>query len=120
MMVDCAYSVQVRNAFSSITAQQLPLLDHHRFKHWWTSMIQQHQAQPSSNIEQEVIYIAWNIWKERCRRVFDGKWLSWYSSSGRTSVSGQWHTIFGRSSPNTFCLVKFCAFSCGPQSFLFL
>ncbi|KAF8759363.1 hypothetical protein HU200_010405 [Digitaria exilis] len=75
MMADCAYSMQVWNAFSSmgVAAQQLPPLDHHRFKHWWASMIQQHQAQPSSGIEQAVIYIAWNIWKERCRRVFDGK-----------------------------------------------
>lgn len=27
----------------------------------------------ATDIEQATIYIAWNIWKERCRRVYDNK-----------------------------------------------
>ncbi|KAF8653131.1 hypothetical protein HU200_062575 [Digitaria exilis] len=36
-------------------------------------MVEQQQTQGSSQTEQIIIYIAWNIWKERCRRVFDNK-----------------------------------------------
>ncbi|KAF8760504.1 hypothetical protein HU200_010127 [Digitaria exilis] len=30
-------------------------------------------AQTVRQKEQMVIYTAWNLWKERCRRVFDNK-----------------------------------------------
>ncbi|KAF8731670.1 hypothetical protein HU200_000388 [Digitaria exilis] len=33
-------------------------------------------VQASQQTELAVIYIAWNIWKERCRRVFDNKAMS--------------------------------------------
>ncbi|KAF8780482.1 hypothetical protein HU200_001607 [Digitaria exilis] len=36
-------------------------------------MIGPTRTQASDTTEQAVLYIAWNIWKERCRRVFDTK-----------------------------------------------
>jgi hypothetical protein len=36
-------------------------------------MVGHPQANTSSQTEQAVLYIAWNLWKERCRRVFDNK-----------------------------------------------
>ncbi|KAF8727899.1 hypothetical protein HU200_018467 [Digitaria exilis] len=75
MMVTSSYSVQVWNSFASmgITPQQLPPNTYKSFKRWWTSMIGPANNQAARETEQTVIYIAWNIWKERCRRVFDNK-----------------------------------------------
>ncbi|KAF8695074.1 hypothetical protein HU200_037682 [Digitaria exilis] len=77
MMVQCPYSVQVWRSFSPIglTTHQPATSQPNGLKQWWTAMIGQHQPQRSSIIDQAVIYIAWNIWKERCRRVFDNKEL---------------------------------------------
>jgi hypothetical protein len=41
-----------------------------RFKAWWTSMISLNQP-GAADRARKVIYTAWNLWKERCRRVFD-------------------------------------------------
>ncbi|KAF8715442.1 hypothetical protein HU200_027092 [Digitaria exilis] len=66
------------HAFAStgIAPQQLPPNNYRRFKQWWTSMIGPAGNRSSQEREQTVVYIAWNIWKERCRRVFDHKSLT--------------------------------------------
>jgi hypothetical protein len=37
---------------------------------WWNSMIWLHEPGADARA-QKVVYTVWNIWKERCRRVFD-------------------------------------------------
>jgi hypothetical protein len=36
-------------------------------------MMRTGQQQQDANMSQRVIYTAWNIWNERCRRVFENK-----------------------------------------------
>jgi hypothetical protein len=36
-------------------------------------MMRTRQQQQDANMSQRVIYTAWNIWKERCKRVFGNK-----------------------------------------------
>jgi hypothetical protein len=55
--------------------QQPPLQNYRRFKTWWLSMTRR-GAQRRTEVTQRVIYTAWNIWKERYRRVFDNQALS--------------------------------------------
>ncbi|KAF8701016.1 hypothetical protein HU200_033908 [Digitaria exilis] len=78
MLASCPYAQQVWSAFAStgIAPQQLPPNNYRRFKQWWTSMIGPAGNRSSQEREQTVVYIAWNIWKERCRRVFDHKSLT--------------------------------------------
>ena len=42
---------------------------------WSKNLSQSGQVEPKEHI-QIMIYTAWNLWKERCRRVFDHKELS--------------------------------------------
>jgi hypothetical protein len=75
MTADCNYSKQVWNYFASagVVPQQPPPTTCEGLQQWWTSMVGHPQANTSSQTEQAVLYIAWNLWKERCRRVFDNK-----------------------------------------------
>ncbi|KAF8693487.1 hypothetical protein HU200_038884 [Digitaria exilis] len=75
MMATCSYSAQVWNSFThiGIVPQQLPPNDYRRLLQWWTCMTESTHQPESIKIQHAVIYTAWNIWKERCRRVFDNK-----------------------------------------------
>jgi preprotein translocase subunit SecA len=46
-----------------------------RVKDWWTHLntAQGHTTAAAQKRAQIVVYKAWNLWKERCRRVFDNK-----------------------------------------------
>ncbi|KAF8779733.1 hypothetical protein HU200_002318 [Digitaria exilis] len=78
MMAGCSYSIQVWTSSASmgIILQQLPQTSYRSLKRWWTAMIGDTGTQASQQREQIVTYIAWNIWKERCRRVFDNKTMN--------------------------------------------
>jgi hypothetical protein len=57
--------------------QLLLLHQTHRLFEWWelvkNASLTQHQ--PQVQHIQLIIYTPWNIWKERCRRIFDNKTL---------------------------------------------
>ncbi|OQU83651.1 hypothetical protein SORBI_3005G153066 [Sorghum bicolor] len=71
-VADCSFSKMVW----LILAQKLNLqmLNQNktstRIKEWWTAMNGQGD---DTRRTQLVIYAVWDIWKERCRRVFDNK-----------------------------------------------
>ena len=41
-------------------------------KDWWTRLCAANSQQLDQHL-QAIIYTAWNLWKERCRSVFDNK-----------------------------------------------
>jgi hypothetical protein len=78
MLATCPYSVAVWNEFQAwlVTSLQAPPATRYRtFKAWWNSMIRIHDQNALERL-QRVVYTAWHIWKERCRRVFDSKGIS--------------------------------------------
>ena len=42
---------------------------------WWDDVSQWSQPEPARHL-QIIIYTAWNLWKERCRRIFDNRALT--------------------------------------------
>ncbi|KAF8652259.1 hypothetical protein HU200_062895 [Digitaria exilis] len=44
-----------------------------QIKAWWTNLIHTNAGQPETSRVHIITYTAWNLWKERCRRVFDNK-----------------------------------------------
>jgi hypothetical protein len=78
MLATCPYSVAVWNDLQDWlgTTLQAPLNNCYRaFKSWWSSMFILHDTNAKEKV-QKVVYTAWNIWKLRCRRVFDNKGIS--------------------------------------------
>jgi hypothetical protein len=78
MLATCPYSVAVWNGLQTWLAitLQAPLSSRYRvFKSWWHNMLSSQQLNAKEQA-QEVVYTVWNIWKERCHRVFDSKGLS--------------------------------------------
>jgi hypothetical protein len=49
-----------------------PTRHYRQFKTWWNNMISV-PATGGADRAQQVLYTIWNIWKERCRQVFDNK-----------------------------------------------
>jgi hypothetical protein len=58
-----------------ITVQPPPSNTYRRLQEWWTNTIALGTADKQTT-EQRIIYAAWNIWKERCRRIYDNKAMS--------------------------------------------
>nr|TKW00067.1 hypothetical protein SEVIR_8G084500v2 [Setaria viridis] len=76
MIAKCSYARQVWRIMAQWNNFQLQALTNvHRLLNWWELMISAGTASREEQI-QTMIYTAWNIWKERCRRVFDNKALS--------------------------------------------
>ena len=71
LAANCSYSKSVWTHISQATGQQNLLAPFTDLKTWWSSML-------SDSLErnQIVTYTIWNIWKERCRRVYDNKALT--------------------------------------------
>ncbi|TVU02801.1 hypothetical protein EJB05_51684, partial [Eragrostis curvula] len=76
MVASCSYSNHVWAALAtSMDLAQLPGTSYRRIKRWWDDMLGPRQHQNAASRAQAIIYITWNLWKERCRRVFDNKAL---------------------------------------------
>jgi hypothetical protein len=82
MLAQCSYSKLVWTALAGWLGVQLqtpPSNSSGQLKHWWHSMLTvgtlNHREEQVRM--QKLIYVAWNLWKERCRRVFDNKTLAW-------------------------------------------
>jgi hypothetical protein len=70
MMVLCLYSKMVWRGLQNwigTTLHTPPTNNYRKLKTWWNNMMD------TQDRAQKVIYTTWNIWKERCRRVFDNK-----------------------------------------------
>jgi hypothetical protein len=61
-----------------VDLQPLPQYSYRTIKTWWSSMLYNGRPQQGdAKLRlQKMIYAVWNIWKERCRRVYDNKVLS--------------------------------------------
>jgi hypothetical protein len=78
MLAECSYAKSIWRALQSwigVDLQQPPGNNYRRFQTWWNSMVQTqvHGKQEKERRMQKVVYTVWNIWKERCRRVFDNR-----------------------------------------------
>jgi hypothetical protein len=75
MLTECSFSASVWQGLESwvgVAFQQPPAGNYQRFKSWWSSMIHsgvQGKRQVQERM-QKVIYVVWNLWKERCRQSF--------------------------------------------------
>jgi hypothetical protein len=77
-MAQCPYSKAVWDDLSNwlgFSFQPPPNLPYRRLKTWWHGLLQKAQLEAPQRQEhlQRLIYVAWNIWKERCHWVFDQK-----------------------------------------------
>jgi hypothetical protein len=76
----CTYSQSVWRALGNWIGVNIgapPSLDFDRLKAWWRSSLQEgnpDKAETTARL-QKMIYACWNIWKERCRRLYDNKAL---------------------------------------------
>jgi hypothetical protein len=73
MIAKCDYSKAVWQQMAMDGQFQLPQFQNvHRVLSWWELMKKASCNQPQAREKhmQLIIYMAWNIWKERCRRIF--------------------------------------------------
>jgi hypothetical protein len=52
-----------------------PAANYRRFQSWWRTMLSS-GTQGIDEVQsrlQKLIYTVWNLWKERCRRVFNNR-----------------------------------------------
>jgi hypothetical protein len=78
LLAQCSYSQLVWSGLSAwlgASLQPPPTSSYRRLRSWWNAMIQAGGQGPLHRQErvQKLIYTAWNLWKERCRRAFDNK-----------------------------------------------
>jgi hypothetical protein len=81
LMVQCPFSESIWRSLESqigVGFQPLPSCLYRRLKTWWSNMLSEGRPeQMEAKIRlQKMIYVAWNIWKERCQCVYDNKALT--------------------------------------------
>jgi hypothetical protein len=97
LLAQCAYSKAIWTElaeWSRLQCQSVPHHNYRRLKTWWRAMAMQGDQgnQDKQSKLQKLLYIAWNIWKERCRRIYDHKALPPNSlTSAIKSDVHQWH-----------------------------
>jgi mannosylglycoprotein endo-beta-mannosidase len=69
MVAKCAYTKAVWQLVAACLNIQVPSSGGPTIRAWWRSILRQ-GATDRDNHTQVIIYTLWNIWKERCRRVF--------------------------------------------------
>jgi hypothetical protein len=75
MLARCPYSRVVWQGLQQWIGSNIlqpPRSSYRRFKSWWNSMMRWNEPGKAASV-QKVVYTAWNLWKERCRHVFDNK-----------------------------------------------
>ena len=65
--------MKIAQEFNFQTLQTMS--NHTSVSEWWNELSQQPHPD-SAQLLQVITYTAWNIWKERCRRVFDNRAMS--------------------------------------------
>ncbi|KAF8645956.1 hypothetical protein HU200_066047 [Digitaria exilis] len=73
MIAKCSYSAQVWNIMATGTDFQIPPPTGIRRVIGWELISSTGLTHAHTQL---IIYTLWNLWKERCRRVFDNKTLS--------------------------------------------
>ncbi|WVZ92280.1 hypothetical protein U9M48_038358 [Paspalum notatum var. saurae] len=79
MVANCSFAKLICSQVAQRMNLLLPVLQQPatRIKQWWLQMIgREPDADKARYREQAVIYLVWNLWKERCRRLFDNKALN--------------------------------------------
>jgi hypothetical protein len=75
MLARCPYSRVVWQGLQQWIGSNIlqpPRSSYRPFKSWWNSMMRWNEPGKAARV-QKVVYTAWNLWKERCRHVFDNK-----------------------------------------------
>jgi hypothetical protein len=80
-LAQCSYSKLVWDALAGWFGVQLQEPPSNTFGHlklWWSTMLKAGATnhQEGKVRPQKLIYTAWSLWKERCRRVFNNKALA--------------------------------------------
>ncbi|KAF8730793.1 hypothetical protein HU200_016656 [Digitaria exilis] len=76
MISKCSYAVTVWNIMANWSNVQITRLGNiNRVMAWWEQMTNDGQDH-TLELYQILLYTAWHIWKERCRRVFDNKTMA--------------------------------------------
>jgi hypothetical protein len=100
IMSECSYSrlvwQQLEEWTDATNVHMQPGTDR-RVKVWWTELQNGDTTGFASRL-QRVIYTAWNLWKERCRRVYDSKAITEAQLESIikldvTQFNNAWHSI---------------------------
>jgi hypothetical protein len=77
MLAECPDAIAVwlgLQEWLGFSFQDPPSSPCHTFKTWWHNMLNL-QAPGAKDRTQKTIYTMWNLWKERCHRMFDKRGL---------------------------------------------
>lgn len=69
MVAKCSYSKMASQQIAPCFNFQLPTQRHRTMHCWWHLLLPQGAADRINHL-QVITYTVWNIWKERCHRVF--------------------------------------------------
>jgi hypothetical protein len=69
MVVRCSYSMAVWQHIATRFGIPQPPQQSRTMRRWWRLVLNQGSADRENHL-QVIIYTLWNIWKERCQRVF--------------------------------------------------
>jgi hypothetical protein len=101
MLLSCPYS---RAAWQELKEWSVlePLQPYDRLKTWWNQMLSARRTDRTAakNRATKFIYTTWNIWKERCHRVFENKACMTHQLTQiiKDDVA-QWHRAHGDTHP---------------------
>jgi hypothetical protein len=70
LMASCSYALSCWQLIANCFHLKLPSQVPHGISHWWQTLV---RSARNAHQLQVMIYTIWNIWKERCRRVFHCK-----------------------------------------------
>jgi hypothetical protein len=78
LVAECSYAEMVWRSLASwigVRFRPPPSCTYRRLRTWWDSMLTEDLpgTTDAHTRLQKMIYVIWNIWKERCRRVYDNK-----------------------------------------------
>jgi hypothetical protein len=69
MVAKCSYTKAVWQKIALEFNIQPPIQQSRTLRRWWRSVLRQSAADRDKHL-QVIIYTVWNVWKERCRRIF--------------------------------------------------
>ena len=76
MFANCTYTTAVWQRIAQWSDLQIPPQNAVSMRRWWRSVTRAAAVNQDENM-QVIIYTIWNVWKERCRRVFQNKAINY-------------------------------------------